>query len=97
MNSEIGRNDPCPCGSGEKYKKCCMEKDRISNSLSWQDSDGIHVVGRGDKPSGDKLLGMTKEYQEQIRLSPLWDEMVEKYGQEKAEELLTQFEVKLGE
>jgi preprotein translocase subunit SecA len=21
--SEIGRNDPCPCGSGKKYKKCC--------------------------------------------------------------------------
>jgi len=19
-----GRNDPCPCGSGKKYKKCCM-------------------------------------------------------------------------
>ncbi|NMA86956.1 MAG: hypothetical protein GX968_06495, partial [Tissierellia bacterium] len=19
----VGRNDPCPCGSGEKYKKCC--------------------------------------------------------------------------
>ncbi len=22
--STIGRNDPCPCGSGKKYKKCCM-------------------------------------------------------------------------
>ncbi len=22
--SPIGRNDPCPCGSGKKYKKCCM-------------------------------------------------------------------------
>jgi hypothetical protein len=21
-----GRNDPCPCGSGQKYKKCCLEK-----------------------------------------------------------------------
>jgi len=21
-----GRNDPCPCGSGKKYKKCCMDK-----------------------------------------------------------------------
>jgi preprotein translocase subunit SecA len=19
----VGRNDPCPCGSGKKYKKCC--------------------------------------------------------------------------
>jgi len=24
---KIGRNDPCPCGSGKKYKKCCMRKD----------------------------------------------------------------------
>lgn len=23
---EVGRNDPCPCGSGKKYKKCCMQK-----------------------------------------------------------------------
>jgi len=23
----IGRNDPCHCGSGKKYKKCCEEKD----------------------------------------------------------------------
>ena len=21
--SNVGRNDPCPCGSGKKYKKCC--------------------------------------------------------------------------
>ncbi|PLX05346.1 MAG: hypothetical protein C0594_07800 [Marinilabiliales bacterium] len=21
---DVGRNDPCPCGSGKKYKKCCM-------------------------------------------------------------------------
>ena len=25
--SAIGRNDPCPCDSGLKYKKCCMDKD----------------------------------------------------------------------
>ncbi|MFA5523150.1 MAG: SEC-C metal-binding domain-containing protein [Tissierellales bacterium] len=24
---KIGRSDPCPCGSGMKYKKCCMGKD----------------------------------------------------------------------
>ena len=22
-SSKLGRNDPCPCGSGKKYKKCC--------------------------------------------------------------------------
>ena len=24
-----GPNDPCPCGSGKKYKKCCMQKDKL--------------------------------------------------------------------
>ncbi len=24
----VGRNDPCPCGSGKKYKNCCMGKDQ---------------------------------------------------------------------
>jgi tetratricopeptide (TPR) repeat protein len=25
-----GRNDPCPCGSGQKYKRCCMEQDQAA-------------------------------------------------------------------
>jgi hypothetical protein len=24
---QLGRNEPCHCGSGRKYKKCCLEKD----------------------------------------------------------------------
>lgn len=27
---KVGRNDPCPCGSGLKYKKCCLDKSRSS-------------------------------------------------------------------
>jgi uncharacterized protein YecA (UPF0149 family) len=27
---KVGRNDPCPCGSGKKYKKCCLGKDKIN-------------------------------------------------------------------
>lgn len=27
MSKNIGRNDPCPCGSGLKYKKCCLGKE----------------------------------------------------------------------
>ena len=25
---KIGRNEPCPCGSGKKYKRCCLEGER---------------------------------------------------------------------
>lgn len=24
MSKKIGKNDPCPCGSGKKYKHCCI-------------------------------------------------------------------------
>jgi len=27
-SEKAGRNDPCPCGSGKKYKKCCIDKER---------------------------------------------------------------------
>ena len=28
---DVGRNDPCPCGSGKKFKKCCLAKlDEVS-------------------------------------------------------------------
>ena len=27
-NMKIGRNDPCPCGSGKKYKQCCLNKPK---------------------------------------------------------------------
>jgi hypothetical protein len=29
---KAGRNDPCPCGSGKKYKKCCWERDQLNRS-----------------------------------------------------------------
>jgi len=35
---KIGRNDPCPCGSGKKYKKCCLDKhnNNIKSDISLQ-------------------------------------------------------------
>ena len=44
---KIGRNDPCPCGSGEKYKRCCLQKrnkqDKLEE-LSPLDQE-IHAAG----------------------------------------------------
>jgi hypothetical protein len=33
----VGRNDPCPCGSGKKYKKCCLLKE---SPLTWRGGIG---------------------------------------------------------
>lgn len=32
--SKIGRNAPCPCGSGKKYKKCCMARDEAARGAA---------------------------------------------------------------
>ena len=31
---KVGRNDPCPCGSGKKYKNCCLDKDMAAGKHS---------------------------------------------------------------
>ena len=33
LMGKVGRNDPCPCGSGKKYKKCCGD-NRKSNRIN---------------------------------------------------------------
>jgi len=53
---KVGRNDPCPCGSGKKYKKCCMNKkinpvpaevieyfQRIKAEQEYLKQAGIHI------------------------------------------------------
>lgn len=33
LSPQVGRNDPCHCGSGKKYKKCCLTKDEEKEQL----------------------------------------------------------------
>lgn len=53
--SKIGRNDPCACGSGNKYKNCCLEKveaararnrEQVNEAAQAGDGEG-HVHGPG--------------------------------------------------
>jgi hypothetical protein len=40
MRLGVSRNDPCPCGSGKKYKKCCLDRDDAdSRQLTSADVD----------------------------------------------------------
>src|SRR5689334_13915973 len=44
---KIGRNDPCPCGSGKKYKKCCLAKDEAAARAAYsQQAATQREVGR---------------------------------------------------
>jgi hypothetical protein len=44
--SRVGRNDPCPCGSGRKYKKCHLPLDRLDRSVE-PTGDPRHVLDAG--------------------------------------------------
>ena len=41
-NPKIGRNQPCPCGSGEKFKKCCRNK--IDRRFLWNNSESLKLT-----------------------------------------------------
>ncbi len=71
---KTGRNDPCPCGSGKKYKHCCLSvaravNDELSDLLSGQEFDSIEEVQaatdtlmakQNQKPQDD-FLGLSSE------------------------------------
>jgi len=42
-----GRNDPCPCGSGKKFKKCCIGKDIPMAPASFQDIKKLYQAKYG--------------------------------------------------
>src|SRR6476619_6602296 len=49
--SKVGRNDPCPCGSGKKHKHCCLDNDEAvrraqrdaSNAALAAEIEGAHA------------------------------------------------------
>ncbi|MHB0858606.1 MAG: SEC-C metal-binding domain-containing protein [Anaerolineae bacterium] len=42
--AKVNRNDPCPCGSGKKYKNCCMLRDRVSNARTANLTQGAALL-----------------------------------------------------
>lgn len=69
--AKVGRNEPCPCGSGRKYKKCCLSKDRAALADS-SDVPGVTRTELRRQPEAhlnlDRLLEM-RRYELQ-RLDP---------------------------
>lgn len=42
---KIGRNDPCPCGSGKKYKQCCLRKDEAKALIEQTAQEALRFSG----------------------------------------------------
>lgn len=71
---KTGRNDPCPCGSGKKYKHCCISvsgalNDELKDLLSGQKFDSIEevqaaadtLVTKQNQKAQDDFRGLSSE------------------------------------
>ena len=45
MTKKIRRNDPCPCGSGKKYKHCCMRAEQSKDNKVTQNRAPLQFSG----------------------------------------------------
>ncbi len=80
-----GRNDPCPCGSGKKYKKCCLPKhEEIKKSIS----PDIWKQIKAEKERKEKIKSQIEagfnllasgEYRKAIELA---DKLLKKYPED---------------
>jgi hypothetical protein len=45
-----GRNDPCPCGSGKKYKKCCLAENEAAEREQHAKAEAARAERAGARP-----------------------------------------------
>ena len=74
IGPRIGRNDPCTCGSGQKYKRCCADKRaNVTPSpvagLSWDD----YVTKAADRMSVEDVRGLPLRELGRVDLNGLGD------------------------
>jgi hypothetical protein len=48
-----GRNDPCHCGSGRKYKQCCLDKDEKAASAARAEAAAAAEKAAASEPDGE--------------------------------------------
>ena len=74
-SEKIGRNEPCPCGSGKKYKHCCLEKQEAARQAKDpEQAENLRAKEREQKQlikHIEKAFGLlsSRKYAEAIRLA----------------------------
>ncbi len=68
LEPKVGRNDPCPCGSGKKYKKCC-ERVRLTHPPSSAGLTDAHFAPGAAAEIGDDQFALMRPH-ELKRLDP---------------------------
>jgi len=81
-HAKVGRNDPCPCGSGKKYKKCCLSKEgptRADQANTYMRKYGIRLKDpkdvEGIREAGKLVVETLDRVEEMIRPGIVTDEI----------------------
>lgn len=81
---KVGRNSPCPCGSGKKYKRCCMERDKAMAAAAKEPPFSKDAILRKQKEfceekvkTGFDLLGERK-FQKALSWAQRWSKVFPK-------------------
>jgi len=73
---KVGRNDPCPCGSGKKYKKCCL----IAVEAQPVEDFHWHKLRRAIEALPTQLLKFSSKHFGEAGLHEAWDEFTDWEG-----------------
>ena len=78
----IQRNDPCPCGSGKKYKKCCIGKNEVSIDTMVEEELQRILAGMYEQPITPAVHAEYEVFQREwtTELSSFWDEKEIEYA-----------------
>lgn len=79
MAENVGRNDPCPCGSGKKFKKCCGVQKKmhmrsatvITGSKTSSLLDRIGTSSGLNKDSEEKIPSLKERVSKMVEERPL--------------------------
>ena len=70
--SHAGRNEPCPCGSGKKYKRCCMGQDKTAsqNTVSGVSTGLLEALAGREFNSLEEAQAFGETFMEQRNQKP---------------------------
>ena len=61
----------------------------------WIDEQGVHAIIPGDQPDPQMLKRMSAAFQQKLRNSPLYQQLIDAYGPAKAEAIILQCQAEL--
>ena len=71
MTTKTGRNQPCPCGSGKKFKQCCLRKEEEAEHKAMAALNQARQEGRGGSYSDlvKTVDQLAADYKEDVALA----------------------------